>query len=107
MNKIINTTPHDIKIVSEEGEVLRTFPKAETPVRVAATVKTVGELDCIAIEETVFGEVEGLPEAEEGTYYIVSRLVASAASGRTDLLVPGQQVRNSDGVVVGCKSLSR
>ncbi|MEK7765229.1 MAG: hypothetical protein AAB368_03225, partial [bacterium] len=39
------------------------------------------------------------------TYYLVSAIVAShpAASGRTDLLVPAEQVRDSAGRVTGCR----
>ena len=44
-------------------------------------------------------------------YYVVSIVVAQAAraSGRAvdDLLTPGQQIRDSDGRVIGCRSLAR
>lgn len=48
---------------------------------------------------------------EVAVYYVVSSLAAEAArrSGRTteDLLVPGQQVRDDAGRIVGCRSLAR
>jgi hypothetical protein len=39
------------------------------------------------------------------TYYVVSQLVKSALPNRVDLLVPAEVVRNSDGNVIGCRSL--
>ncbi len=48
---------------------------------------------------------------EIATYYVVSSATAEAvrSSGRTteDLLVPGQQIRDDAGRIVGCRSLAR
>lgn len=103
---IINATPHAVNLVNDEGDILRTF-KPEISVRVASTCKVVDEIAGIPIDYTTFGEVEGLPEYQNGVYYIVSRLVKQALPDREDLLCPGQQVRDSAGRVIGCKSLSR
>lgn len=105
MKKIINATPHAINVVNERMEVVRTF-MPEISVRVSSRTEIVGIIDGIPTDRTVFGEVEGLPAPQEGTYYIVSRLVKSALPDREDLLCPGQQVRNDQGQVIGCKSLS-
>lgn len=49
-------------------------------------------------------------DGSEAVYYIVSSLAAQAAArvGRTteDLLVPGGQIRDDSGRIVGCSSLS-
>lgn len=51
------------------------------------------------------------PPRAVAVYYVVSSLAADAAkrSGRTteDLLVPGQQIRDEAGRIVGCRSLAR
>lgn len=51
------------------------------------------------------------PPREVVVYYVVSSLAADAArcSGRAtdDLLVPGQQIRDEAGRIVGCRSLAR
>jgi hypothetical protein len=51
------------------------------------------------------------PPRALAVYYVVSSLAAEAArrSGRTtvDLLVPGQQIRDEDGRIIGCGSLTR
>lgn len=52
-----------------------------------------------------------LPPRAPAVYYVVSALAADAArrSGRTteDLLVPGQQIRDNAGRIIGCRSLAR
>lgn len=57
--------------------------------------------------ETVFGEVEGLPETQEGTIYVVSSLVAQRVPNRTDVFIPNESVRDDQGRIIGCKSLGR
>jgi hypothetical protein len=54
-----------------------------------------------------FGEIEGLPEPQEGVVYICSALAAQAAwaIGRRDVVCPGDLVRTADGAVVGAASL--
>ena len=60
----------------------------------------------IALTRQTFGEVVDLPEPEKDVMLIVSRLVASACPDRSDLLVPGPLVRDSEGEVIGCRGLS-
>lgn len=109
MDKLVNLTPHAINFVDENGDVVKTLEGAAEADLCRVTFKStiVGMVDGIQIEETRFGEVEGLPPQKEGVCYVVSRLVANAAANRDDLLVPSQQVRDSEGKIVGCRSLSR
>lgn len=106
MANIKNMTPHNICVVDDNNEVVVALD-SEGIARVSSESKVVDTLNGVPITKTVFGEVTGLPPETEGTYYIVSRMVASAASERRDLLVPGLQVRDEQGRVVGCKSLDR
>ena len=76
-----------------DGEVLRDEkgrPVAD-PARVAVTPgRQVGEVNGVPIYSApTFGEVEGLPEPQEGTIYIVSSVVASRLTSRDDVVVPG------------------
>lgn len=73
--------------------------------RCSQSEEIVGAIDGIQITKQTFGEVSGLPAPVEGTYYIVSRLVAQAATGRTDLLVPGPCIKGEDGRPIGCNGL--
>ena len=62
----------------------------------------------IKINSTSFGEVDGLPEPQEGTIFIVSALVAQALKGvRNDLVIPDDTVRDEQGRIIGCRALAR
>ena len=108
--KLKNFTPHNVVIVINDSTKKIVIP-SDGIARVTET-KTVApsiDVDGVIIETflSAFGEVENLPPQEEGVMIIVSALVASAAKGRDDLLVPGELVRDDGGNIVGCKSLRR
>ncbi len=105
---VVNKTPHAVIIVDENGQVVRTYEKGDSQIRLAVkTVQDVPLADGTPTSRTKFGEPEGLPDFKEGTFYIVSQLVKSALPDRTDLLVPAEVVRDEKGNIVGCKSLGR
>ncbi len=102
---IKNFTPHDIHVVNEKNEIIKTY-QSEGLIRLKATTVSAGlTVDDVRISKTVFGEPEGLPEYELGTFYIVSQLVKNALKEREDLLVPAEVVRDEKGQITGCKSL--
>ena len=105
MSVIKNYTPHPIHLLDELGNTIRTFVP-EGLVRLSAkTVELTKQIDGCRITVTEFGEAEGLPSQEPGTYYIVSQMVKSALSwDRQDLLVPAEVVRDSNGNIIGCRS---
>lgn len=105
MTEIINTTPHAVNVVDTEGKVIRTFEPSRISVRLSAKTVDAGELDGIRLTRTEYGNPEGLPEEADGVYYIVSAMVKSALPGRPDLLVSAEQVRDSEGRIIGCRSL--
>lgn len=100
--EVVNLTPHSINIVGGP-----TFEPSGQVARISSTNESAGELlingESVPLITQVFGEVIGLPEKREGTMFIVSGLVFSH-SKRRDLLVPGEQVRDDAGRVIGCKS---
>ena len=107
--KLKNFTPHNVVIVINDSTKI-VIP-SDGIARVTETKTTAPSIDVdgVIIETFIsaFGEVENLPPQEEGVMLIVSALVASAAKGRDDLLVPGELVRDDGGNIVGCKSLRR
>lgn len=105
--KIINCTPHAISFVAGNGDVIRTIPASGILPRVATSYTVAATVDGIPDEITVYGDVEGLPAEEPETILVVSALVANACKNRKDLRIPGRQVRDEAGHVIGCKSLSR
>lgn len=96
---LINATPHPLNIVQRDGSILTIAPSGAIP-RCKSTEEVYGTLGLIDITQQTLGEVENLPEEIPGAYYIVSRLVASAAK-RDDLLVPGTLDRDDEGKVIG------
>ena len=61
----------------------------------------------VPITSAKFGEVEGLPEPQEGTIFIVSNLVAQAVPDREDVFFPDDLVRDENGNIIGCRALGK
>ena len=101
--KMINLTPHKISIVVSDGTI--EIPPSGQVARCAAVQTAAGDANGIPLVRQVFGQVESLPEQEQGTIFIVSALVRAAESTRPDLASPGDLVRDSAGAVVGCRNL--
>ena len=66
-----------------------------------------GSLEGLPVYQVSLGQTTGLPAAEEGTAYIVSRAVAEANSRRRDLYFPHQTYRDSEGRIAGCKAFAQ
>lgn len=109
--KIINLTPHDV-VVHLEGEK-KIYPKSGEVARVTTKSVQVGEVDGVPVFEQTYGEIEGLPDPQDGVYYIVSLVVrqAAQAQGRTDVISPDTSpsgaVRNEAGQIIGTKGFVR
>ena len=99
--KIVNLTPHEINIVGHEP-----IPSSGS-VRVAETSHVIDEINGIDIIVKKFGKVEGMPEPQPDTVFVVSLMVAQQLTHRDDILTVGETVRNEAGQVVGAKNFSR
>lgn len=110
--QLVNLTPHTINLVTEDGTQLLSL-ESQGVARVVSTTEIVGYLQVsgVAVPQThtTFGEVEGLPEQAPGVGYVVSNMIISALAQqgirRNDLFTPGLQVRDTQGRVIGCRSL--
>ena len=126
MNKLINLMPHMFTLLTPIGvekvkgvltcaapTVTRTIPSSGVA-RATQAPSVVGE-PVDGVPTTLpgsFGPVEGLPDPDGETSYIVSFITVGAAraSGRavSDLLTPGDLVRDAvTGQPVGCLNLAR
>ena len=109
MTKLVNLTPHEIVLVRGDARIV--IPPSGVVARVATARRVVATLEVDGVEIPVnrveFGQVENLPEPSEGTFYLVSSLVAQALPGREDLLVPDDTVRDERGQIVGARALAR
>ena len=101
--EFVNLTPHTIN----EVVTGRSFEPSGEVARVAVAMVPAGEIDDVPAFIAEYGEVKNLPEPSEGKVYIVSGLVLAAVSGRTDVVAPGDLVRDEAGKPVGCKGFKR
>lgn len=91
--KFLNCTPHEVCL--NDGTK---FPPSGVCPRISSGYT---EPDANGVATPTFGAVEGLPEPQENTLYIVSGMVLSAVKDRDDLVAPAtshpKSVRFSDG----------
>ena len=120
MTTIKNLTPHAVNIIGADGSTLISFePDSTIPaprlkrakadmieIKVQGGVQVPVSLGADLVQE--FEDSAGLPDAEEGVLFIVSRFVAveAAKMGRKDFLVPDLLVRDDEGNIIGCKALA-
>jgi hypothetical protein len=99
----INLTEHSVKVVN--GDNVQVFEPSGQVARISTNPVKVGEdtEKGIPFFKTSYGETTNLPPAKNETYYIVSALVRIGNESRKDLLSPSSLLRDSKGVVIGCK----
>lgn len=107
--KLRNLTPHPITIHNEYHSI--TLPREVEPPRLEVVREPLTSVDInntiIPVVRSTMGEPVGLPPEEDGVLLVVSALVAEhpSLSERTDLVYPGEAVRDSEGKIVGSKGL--
>lgn len=101
--QVVNLTPHSIAVVLENGDQ-KVFEKTGVVARITCSQIKVGMIDGIDLMTPAFGQTEGLPEEEAGKIFIVSAMVRNANPDRKDLVSPGDQVRDENGNVIGCRN---
>lgn len=83
----VNLTPHTISLANDVGEIVLTVPSTGY-CRVATTQEKIGEINGFPINKTTYGVVEGLPDPDPDTVYVVSILVAQQVPDRGDVVAP-------------------
>lgn len=119
--EIRNLTPHAVTIgevtLPPSGTIARAVEQAipGEPLRLSIPDPTGAPADRIAVNiptcTVSYTGLFDLPPPEPGVYLVVSMVVprVAAEQGRWtgDLLVPGEQVRDGAGRIIGCRSLAR
>ena len=106
--KLVNCTPHELRIyVDESRGAYRLLAPGKRVPRVEVQEKEVATIQGVPVFAGRYGAVRDLPEPEPRTVFIVSTPVRLALPDRTDLLSPGELVRDSQGRPVGCLGLRR
>ena len=101
---VINCTPHGVNLLTEAENIV--YPPSGIVTRVNATfVMMPSPLPMVRI---IFGDITGLPEPMDHTYFIVSGLVLAALEGtRPDVIAPdtssASAVRDANGRMIGVK----
>lgn len=113
LHKLVNLTPHSITLRDPDG-IDHIIPPSGIVARVTMEP---GELENLAgipvpvARPDSVGKVEGLPDEEPGTWYIVSSLVGQHCQ-QDDVLVPGTgpedgAIRNEKGHIIAVTRLKR
>lgn len=105
MTTLINLTPHVLNLIAADGSITDIQPSGDVA-RVASSSAVVATINGINVSKQTFGDVVGLPAAQDGVVFIVSRMVKDRVADRSDVLVPGTPARDADGKVVGADGLS-
>ena len=111
MTTFVNLTPHTLTVSATDGQVISIAPSG-TIARCSQSVSVVDTVTVdgheIQVTSVILGDVTDLPDPEEGTVFIVSRLVADKMKdSRKDLLIPGPLLRDKEGKVIGCDGFTR
>ena len=97
--KFVNLTAHTINEVTTGIEI----PASGIIARVKSSTIKQSEHAGVPIYKSTFGEIEGLPEPQPDTVYIVSALALNAVpTTRTDVVAPGNLQLNEEGQPIGC-----
>jgi hypothetical protein len=102
---IYNTTPHVVRVVDEQGNILLEIPGAKQPLRLPEVVELdeyLGDIP-VFIKHVVDGAA---PIPFLNTLYVVSLPVAQIVR-RGDFIVPHDLVRDDAGNVIGCRGFAR
>lgn len=106
--KLVNLTPHPLAIHAG-GKVLD-IPVGGTSPRLATSRTDCAPINAfpgitVPVSMPTMGAIQGLPDPQPGTVFIVSALVAAEAK-RPDVLSPGEAIRDADGRIIGANGLS-
>ena len=107
MKKVVNLTPHTLVCNGISIPSAGIARAAETSTKVGEIATETGNIPVYRME---FGAPVGLPEPQSDTICVVSSLTAAAVKqffpDRTDIYVPGKQLRDETGKIVGCEGLA-
>ena len=104
--QIKNCTPHTLIVHLADGTATTLEPSGTVP-RVATITEQAEPLGDIPVVVSRKGEITGLPDPEPNVFLVVSQIVAAACDGRSDVLFPGELIRDESGRPIGCRGLAR
>ena len=98
---------HTVKIYNKgTDDLVLEVPFSGVQARRAESSEMFAEDQGIQMYKTLYGEVEGLPEEQDGVVIIVSMAVRQALPDRKDLASPGSLRKDESGQPTGCYGLN-
>ena len=90
MTKFVNLTPHTVRVVNDNDEVIFVSEESGQRASVRTSPNVVRHIDGVPMSVTSYGPINGLPGPEPGTLYIVSTMIFAHpdVADRNDLVVP-------------------
>ena len=85
--RIVNCTGHPVCVRRVDGTI-GSYAPSGIIARVEIEGEDLGLVDGLPVVKARFGRLVGLPEPEEGTFFVVSLLVLALCPGRPDLVAP-------------------
>jgi hypothetical protein len=119
MTEIKNFTPHKLRFYAQidDVDVIALEIESDGIVRakqnpyVQETFISRGTFGIPVMAKTSFGEPDFIPEEKENTIYVVSQIAAQSIKTyypeRNDFYIVAETVRNSEGEIIGCRSLTK
>lgn len=114
--RIVNLTPHEVVVAPDGVTPVAVFEPSGRVARVAEIVEPddpIPGYESVPVVQKGFGQIEGLPDPEDGTLYLVSLVVlqAAKAAGRTDCIAPDtgpdSAIRDEAGRIKAVRRLMR
>jgi len=110
MNEVtfVNLNHHDLRILTQNGDLV-TIPTSGVIARVDYTDHQVEPLNGISVVEPQYGQIIGLPDPRDNTYYIVSSKVRAALgnTARPDVLCAHNIEKDKKGTPKYARGLRR
>lgn len=105
--KLVNLTPHAIRLAREDGTA-KSYPPSGEIARVNVQDRIIDKLDGAPVYYGKLLDITGIPERKEDTLYIVSLFVLQH-SERSDLIAPNTHdaIRDDAGKILGVRGWRR
>lgn len=101
--KFVNLTPHQITVIA--GAITHIINPDGRVARVVGLTFEEQPLQGIPVRSRTKGDVEGLPDPENDTVFIVAGMVLDLID-RQDVVAPGELIRDEAGRPIGCKGFT-
>jgi len=94
--RFVNLTYHDIVLITQDGETV-TIPPSGKIARVKFEPEVIDVVDGIPVVHIKYHDPVGLPEPEDGVYYLVSSTIKNAVGEKRPDVVATYSIERVNG----------